>query len=133
MARSTGITTLAPHCPPNMPLLTELGWCPGVLLQTCHSYGVALPRSSSTGNSEEPDSVSRHQAALKMSPCRSPFAKKTLQPFAHRCSNSPMQAKDLANAARLRPTWAKPIDQELIPGLGSNMHLVGKLSHAINP
>ena len=29
------------------------------LLQTCHSCGVALPRSYSTGNSEEPNSASR--------------------------------------------------------------------------
>lgn len=44
-----------------------------------------------------------------------------------------MQAGDLAKAARPRPTWAKLMDQELIPGLGFNMSLLlGKFSHLLN-
>ena len=60
------------------------------------------------------------------------FVKKTLQPFAHRRSNALMQTGDLAKAARPRPTWARLMNQELNPSLGSNMHIVGKLSHLMN-
>ena len=42
MAWNTGTIALAAHCPPNMPLLPELGWRPGVsvtinmpLLRSC--------------------------------------------------------------------------------------------------
>lgn len=59
-------------------------------------------------------------------------ARKTLQPFAHRSSNTLMEARDLAKAARPRPTWAKLMNQELIPGFDLNMNLVGKFSHVLN-
>jgi hypothetical protein len=55
--------------------------------------------------------------------------RKTLQPFAHWGSNTPMQAEDLAKAARPRPTWVKLMNQELIPSLGLDMNLVGKFSY----
>jgi hypothetical protein len=58
--------------------------------------------------------------------------KKTLQPFARRRSNAPMQVGNLANAARPRPIWAKLTNQESIPSLGFNMNLVGQASHALN-
>jgi hypothetical protein len=58
MAWHTGTIALAAHRPPNMPLLPELGWLLGDrLLQTCHSYGVALPRSHPTGSGEERNPV----------------------------------------------------------------------------
>jgi hypothetical protein len=64
---NTGTVALAAHCPPNMPLLTELGWRPGSrLLQICHSYGVALPRTYSTGHSEEPSFDARVLVVLLM-------------------------------------------------------------------
>jgi hypothetical protein len=59
-------------------------------------------------------------------------ARKTLQPFAHRRSNAPMHAGDLAKAARPRPAWAKLMNQESTPGLGFNMNLAGKLSCLLN-
>ena len=34
MAWNTGTIALAAHCPPNMPLQTELGWRPGVSVAT---------------------------------------------------------------------------------------------------
>jgi len=58
------------------------------------------------------------------SACGSFFVRKTLQPFAHRRSNTLMEARDLAKAARPRPTWAMLMKQELIPSLGFNTNLV---------
>jgi hypothetical protein len=40
------------------------------LLQTCHSYGVALSRSYSTGNSEEPNPATLLPAASKPKGCQ---------------------------------------------------------------
>jgi len=34
MGWNTGTIALAAHCPPNMPLPTELGWRPGVSVAT---------------------------------------------------------------------------------------------------
>ena len=71
-------------------------------------------------------------AALKEATCRSLFAKRSLQPRAHRRSNAPMQVGDFTQAARPRPTRAKLTNQELIPRLGTNINLVGKLSYLLN-
>jgi hypothetical protein len=43
-----------------------------------------------------------------------------------------MEAGNLAKAACPRPIRAELMNQELIPGLGFNMKLVGKFSHVLN-
>ena len=132
MAWNTGTIALAAHCPPNMPLLPELGWLLGVsvainmpLLRSCFAQVLFHRKRRGTKSCQE----AATQAALKRPPCRSPIARKTLQPFARWRSNSPMEAGDLAKAARPRPAWAKLMNQEsIVPGLGSNMNLVEKVS-----
>jgi hypothetical protein len=49
-------------------------------------------------------------------------ARKTLQPFARRRSNTLMQSGDFARTAHPHPTRAKLMNQELIPSLGFNMN-----------
>ena len=77
-------------------------------------------------------SVGSHPGSLEKAPCRSLFARMTLPPLIHRRSNTPMQAGNLAKAARPRPIGAKLMNQELIPSLGFNMNLAGKFSHVLN-
>jgi hypothetical protein len=60
------------------------------------------------------------------------FARKTLQAFARRRSNTPMQARNLAKAARPRPAWAKLLSQELIPNWGFGMNLAGEFSNVLH-
>jgi hypothetical protein len=59
------------------------------------------------------------------------FARKALQPIAHRRSNAPMQAGDFARTAN-PATRGKLMNQELIPKLGFNMNTAGKFSHVLS-
>ena len=85
------------------------------------------------GSERRRQSKSCHEAAPFTGPkrpaCGSLAVRKTLQPVAHRRSNAPMQAGNLAKADRRRPSWARLMNQELIPSLGLNMNLVGRFSY----
>jgi hypothetical protein len=80
MAWSTGTVALAAHCPPNMPLLTELGWRPGVsvatnmpLLRSC--FAAALFHRKQRGTKSRHFAGSRAQPeGLAESSGRSPGA-----------------------------------------------------------
>jgi len=99
----------------------ERGWTGAEQRGFCFLLSTLCYLPNHPGN---PNPVSRQLPRL--------FAKRNLQPFANRRSNSPMETRDLAKAASPRPTWAKLMNQELAPSLGFSMNSAGKFSSLMN-